>query len=98
MEEMIKFHTKLGTRGRVHIPKTIVEWYQLWEGTRIHCKIWAEEARNMERIYAQIRAGFYFTIPLNALRALEAHPGELLEITILEWLSPPEKKASDESN
>jgi len=35
---MVEFHMRLATRGRVHIPKVIVEQWRIWKDTLIHEK------------------------------------------------------------
>ncbi len=38
MSERVEFHAKLATRGRVYIPKIMVERWMLWKDTPIHEK------------------------------------------------------------
>ena len=89
MSEDVEFHVKLGTRGRVCIPKLLVESYRLWVGTKI--KAWAkleERYSKLIKFESRIRHGFVFTIPFNERRLLKAKTGDILEITISEWEPP----------
>lgn len=87
--ENIEFHAKIDARGRIHIPKILVESYRLWVGTKIRAHARMEERYSkLISFESKIRCGFVFTIPFIERRLLKAKPGEILEITISEWNTP----------
>jgi len=61
MSEEVRFHVKLSSRGRVYVPKRVVESAELWLETRIHVQV-LKGFRSAE-FDAQVRRGFSFTIP-----------------------------------
>jgi len=81
--EGVGFHARLCTRGRVCIPKFVVESYGLWVGTRIrvHAHL-IERASKYISFGAMVRRGFIFTIPEQELAVLKGSPRDLLEVRI----------------
>ena len=80
MSEGIRFHAKLSSKGRVYIPKRVVESAGLWLGTRIHIRVY-KGFRSVE-FDARVRRKFSFTIPKSELEVLRAEQGDVLDIQI----------------
>ncbi len=79
---MVEFHTRLATRGRVHIPKVIVERWMLWRDTLIHVRVLlCGQLRSVE-FDTRIRSGFCFVIPENELKILQAERGAMLKVDV----------------
>jgi hypothetical protein len=77
----IVFHTRLGSQGRVYIPKAIVERYALWEGTPIDVAMTIRDYKEA-RFPAQVRKGWMFTVPKRERVAHQLRDKEPLKITI----------------
>jgi len=80
MLEGIRFHAKLSSRGRVCIPKRVVESAELWLETRIH--VWVYKGFQSVEFDAEVRRKFIFTVPKSELAVLGAERGDVLDIQI----------------
>jgi len=84
MSEETRFHANLSSRGRVYIPKRVVESAELWLETRIHVRVYGG-FRSVE-FDARVRRKFIFTVPKSELAVLGAEPGDVLDIQIKKML------------
>ena len=75
MSEKIEFHAKLATRGRVYIPKIMVERWMLWKETPIHVRVLLRGQLRSVEFDARVRSGFCLVIPQNELKVLQAEDG-----------------------
>jgi len=82
MSERVEFHAKLTTRGRVYIPKTIVERRMLWRDTLIHVRVLLRGQLRSVEFDTRVRSGFCFVIPENELKVLQAERGALLKVDV----------------
>ncbi len=80
MSEEVRFHAKLSSKGRVYIPKRVVESAELWLETKIHVRVY-KGFRSVE-FDARVRRKFSFTIPKSELAVLLAEEGDVLDIQI----------------
>jgi len=82
MYEKVEFHAKLATRGRVYIPKVIVERWMLWRDTLIYVRVLLRGQLRSVEFDTRVRSGFCFVIPQNELKVLHAERGALLKVEI----------------
>jgi len=80
MSEEIRFRAKLSSRGRVYIPKRVVESAELWLETRIRVRVY-KGFRSVE-FDARVRRKFIFTVPKSELAVLGAERSDVLDIQI----------------
>ena len=78
----VEFHAKLATRGRVYIPKVIVERWTLWRDTPIHVRVLLRGQLRSVEFDTRVRSGFCFVIPQNELRVLQAERGAMLRVDV----------------
>jgi len=82
MYEKVEFHAKLATRGRVYIPKVVVERWMLWKETPIHVRVLLRGQLRSVEFDTKVRSGFCFVIPQNELKVLQAERGALLKVDV----------------
>ncbi len=82
LKEMVEFHARLATRGRVYIPKVIVERWMLWRDTLIYVRVLLRGQLRSVEFDTRVRSGFCFVIPQNELKVLHAERGALLKVEI----------------
>jgi len=80
MSDGIGFHVRLSSKGRVYIPKRVVESAELWLGSRIHVRVF-KGFRSAE-FDAKVRCMFSFTIPRSELAVLRVEQGDVLDVQI----------------
>ena len=91
----MSFHARLASRGRVYIPKRIVEEAMLWVGSRIRVSARSIYSQWPVEFKARVRSGFCFTIPSPELESTGAKHQGLLEIHVAK-LEPPLAEAEVE--
>jgi len=83
----VEFHAKLATRGRVHIPKIVVEQRMLWKETLIYVRVLLRGQFRTVEFDTEVRSGFCFVITQDELNVLQAEHGALL--LLVKFRRPP---------
>ena len=77
----IEFHALLGSQGRIYIPKSVVERFELWVGTPIDVTMLI---RNYKKLGfpTKVKKGWMFTVPKRERVFHNLQYKEPLKITI----------------